>query len=79
MKMLSFTQGLIVPNLYDFVFYFMWNIKEDILKNVGVQTVSVFCKKNTMEVNRNRSCLVTNILQNILYCLPKKKERFRRT
>ncbi len=60
-------------------FYFTWNIKEDILKIVGVQTVSVFCKKNTMEVYRNRSCLVTNILQNILYCVPKKKERFRRT
>ncbi len=46
--------------------------KDDVLKNVGKQAVSVpidfHCMdKNTMEVNVNRNCLVSNILQNILF------------
>ncbi len=31
-------------------------------------------EKNTMEVNGDKSCLVTNILQNIFFCVQQKKE-----
>ncbi len=50
-----------------------------ILKNVNNQTVSVPTDfptifVNTMEVNENRNGLITNILQNIFFCAPQKKE-----
>ncbi len=44
--------------------FLMWNIEEDILKNVSVFFFFV-------EVKGNKNCLVTNILQNIVvFCVP---------
>ncbi len=74
-----FAHPRVVPNLYDFV---LWNTKIYILKNAGNQTVSVpiefhYILKHTVEINGNRNCLVTNILQNIFFCIPQKKFRLR--
>ncbi len=68
---LLFSHPHIVPNLYDFV---LWNIKDDILKNVGNQTVWFPLDEYKIEVNGNRDCLVINILQNIFFCFLPKKE-----
>ncbi len=59
-------------------FFFLWNTKEYILKNVYNQTVSVSIDfhcifVHTMEVNGNRNCLVTNILLNV-FCVQQNKE-----
>ncbi len=53
-----------------------------ILKNAGNQTVSVpiefhYILNHTVEINGNRNCLVSNILQNIFFCIPQKKFRLR--
>ncbi len=39
------------------------------MKNVDNQTSSI-----VLEVNKNWNGLVTNILQNIIFCVPQKKE-----
>ncbi len=60
-----------LKNLY--IFILVLNTKEDILKNVGNQTVAgpqwlpyiLFYKKSVGTSN----CLVTNILQNIFFCV----------
>ncbi len=54
--------------------FILWNIKEDILKNVGNQAVSVpidfhYMDKNTMDVKR-----VTNIPKDILFYVLQKTE-----
>ncbi len=68
MKMLSSSTHLhVIPNLY---FFLLLDTKDDILNNVGNQTVSVpfdfYCIfVNAIKVNGNR--LVNKILQNILF------------
>ncbi len=57
---------------------FLWNT-DYIRKSVGNQTVShpidFHCMvKNIMQVNGIQNCLVTNILQNIFFCVPQNKE-----
>jgi len=54
---------------------FLLNTKEDILKNVGNQTVDRPHRLPTMEVSA--ICLVTNILQNI-FLVKQKKETHKR-
>ncbi len=50
-------------------FFFLLSTKEDFLKNVSKQTVdSDFQKK------KKNYCLVTNILQNIVFCVQQRKE-----
>jgi len=46
------------------------NTKEDILKNIGKQTVELDSIFNFITVN----CLVADILQNIFVCVLQKKE-----
>ncbi len=48
--------------------FLLWNTTEDIWENVNV------CFVHTMQVNGNQNYLVTNILQNIFFCVPQKKE-----
>jgi len=54
-------------------FFLLMNTNEDILKNVGKKTVDCIefhSKTRQWTVN----CLVTNILQNIFFCVHQKKE-----
>ncbi len=60
MKILSsFTYLLIIPNLYEFPTVFLWNIKEDILKNVGNKTFLVTIAFHCMNQNKNKQQKIT--------------------
>jgi len=65
---------------FKMTYFLLWNIKEDILKNGQITKpfqfplISIAWTKITVEVNGNRNSLVTNILQNIVFCAPQKKE-----
>ncbi len=57
-------------------YFLLSNIKEDILKNVGKQTVSVPIDFHYMDEEKKKysskletETLVTNILQNIFFCV----------
>ncbi len=74
--MASFTDPQIVPNMYDF---FLLLIIEDILKNVGNQTVvgppltTIVREKILWMSTETKICLVTHVLQNI-FCVQPRKE-----
>jgi len=54
--------------IYHVNFFLLLNTKDDILKNVGNQTVDFFFFiRKSMAIN----CLVTDILQNIFLCVQK--------
>jgi len=64
-------------------FFLQLNIKEDILKNVGNQTVECRSDFHSMEEKKilqksmaSVNCLGTDILQNIFFYVQQKKETF---
>ncbi len=59
--------------------WLLWNTKEGILKNIGNQIDLVpidfyYMDKQFNVINGNQNSLVTNILQNIFFCVLHKKE-----
>ncbi len=59
--------------------WLLWNTKEGILKNIGNQIDLVpidfyYMDKKFNVINGNKNSLVTNILQNIFFCVLHKKE-----
>ncbi len=73
--MLSFPLPQIVPKPYDLLSY----VEQNILKNAGNQQLLVATDSYRMERKilwksvGTRKCLVTNILQNIFFCVDQKK------
>ncbi len=55
--------------------YIFWRMLVTKLFQVPIEFHYIL--KHTVEINGNRNCLVTNILQNIFFCIPQKKFRLR--
>lgn len=66
-SVINYSRSHVVPKLYV------------LLSSLELKRCSekhLFYFVHTIEVNGNLNCLVTNILQDILFCVPQKNERF---